>query len=494
MVHEQIRRRRLARLLIAASLLATILTGAGLPGDAYAEQSAAVTVQKPDNRFLEVEAGKYYSLALRSDGSVWTWGRNLWSELGIQEQMTVTSIAVPTRLSGLGGIVSIATNGSGYQLAAKADGTVWEWGRSMESVLHGIKPRQVTGISGITKVEAGGTTGLGIKKDGTVWTWPREGTAAFAAGKGPAQAAGIAGAVQVTSYGDIASAVTKDGAVWMWSASGEDAAFKPTKPIRVPGLPKMKQIAMLWDTVNGVDENGRAWSWTYSRTMNGNMVKAIQLDSKAKQAHSGMKMKEVKAGDGTVLFVTTSGQVWTDSRIQSGKLTKRTGLPAAQAVAAGDYHGLALDANGKIWGWGADKWNEIGTPPTSPDGMIYKPVPVSREINMMVNGKELGSIFPAIQINGSVFVPLKDAALAAGASFQAKINTDFQQVMTLEYKGNTAELMWDKTKLVVNGKESEMKSPIESRSGVTLVPCSLLKMLGFSISWDAGSRTVSISG
>ncbi|RAP78390.1 stalk domain-containing protein [Paenibacillus montanisoli] len=485
-----------ARMLTVGTLLMALLAGASMPGRAVAAEAGKTAGQKPVSRFTQVEAGTFYSLALRNDGSVWTWGRNLWSELGIQEHMTVTSIAAPVRLAGLDEIVSIATNGGGYQLAAKADGSVWEWGRSLQSVKQGIRPRQVAGINGVAAVEAGATSGFAVKRDGTLWAWPREGSAAAAnASNGPARAAGISGVVQLTSYGDLAAAVTKEGAVWLWHASASEAAFQPLKPIRVTGLPKIKQVALLWDTAYGIDENGRtwSWSWTYGGVKGSYSVNAIKQIGQPKKIQAVMKMKEVKAGDGYALFVTSSGEVWTNSQTQPGKLVKRSGLPAASSAAAGGYHGLALDASGRIWGWGADKWYEIGTPPTSPDGMIYKPVQVEREINLTANGKRLESIFPAVQRGRSILVPLRDTAAVVGAVFKT-VNNYEGQFMIIEYKGNTAELGWNKAKLVVDGKAMEIDYPTGAWSGVTMVPCSLLKQLGVSISWDGASRTVSISG
>jgi alpha-tubulin suppressor-like RCC1 family protein len=55
---------------------------------------------------IDVEAGFYHSLALKSDGTVWAWGSNIFSELG---DGTTTNRSTPVQVSGLINIVAIST-------------------------------------------------------------------------------------------------------------------------------------------------------------------------------------------------------------------------------------------------------------------------------------------------------------------------------------------------------------------------------------------------
>jgi hypothetical protein len=76
-----------------------------------------------------------HSLALKADGTVWTWGYNGAGQLG---DGTTTNRLVPTLVPTLADVVAIAAGSGGgpyatpggYSLALKADGTLWAWGNN----------------------------------------------------------------------------------------------------------------------------------------------------------------------------------------------------------------------------------------------------------------------------------------------------------------------------------------------------------------------------
>lgn len=59
----------------------------------------------------QVEGGYYYTVALRSDGSVWTWGRNLLGELGISDTIRYRHTSGPVRIPQLSDVTAISTTG-----------------------------------------------------------------------------------------------------------------------------------------------------------------------------------------------------------------------------------------------------------------------------------------------------------------------------------------------------------------------------------------------
>ncbi|AZS15946.1 fibronectin type III domain-containing protein [Paenibacillus lutimineralis] len=84
-------------------------------------------VQIPELEVIAIAAGGYHSLALKADGTVMAWGRNWSGEIGdglggkTNEQLT------PTQVLNLTGVDSIAA-GEEHSIALKADGTLWTWG------------------------------------------------------------------------------------------------------------------------------------------------------------------------------------------------------------------------------------------------------------------------------------------------------------------------------------------------------------------------------
>ena len=111
----------------------------------------------------QVSGGGVHNLALLGDGTVMAWGGNGSGELGngthtgpetcgrspFQEACSTTPVAV----SELSGVVAVSA-GAQFSLALKSDGTVWAWGNNESGQLgdgtteNSDVPVQVTGLSG----------------------------------------------------------------------------------------------------------------------------------------------------------------------------------------------------------------------------------------------------------------------------------------------------------------------------------------------------------
>ena len=63
-------------------------------------------------------------MAIRNDGTLWTWGNNSNGQLGVGSTTSETRIV---RASDLTNVVAIAA-GDYHSLAVRSDGTVWAWG------------------------------------------------------------------------------------------------------------------------------------------------------------------------------------------------------------------------------------------------------------------------------------------------------------------------------------------------------------------------------
>ena len=80
-----------------------------------------------------VAAGDYHTVALRNDGSVWTWGGNSYGQLGNDATDYSTTPVQVTALNGMN--MTAVTAGAGHTVALKDDGTVWAWGYNNYSQL-----------------------------------------------------------------------------------------------------------------------------------------------------------------------------------------------------------------------------------------------------------------------------------------------------------------------------------------------------------------------
>ncbi|NOK13758.1 MopE-related protein [Corallococcus exercitus] len=77
---------------------------------------------------VSVGGGYSHSTALKSDGTVWAWGGNTSGQLGVGGTST-TKLLTPAQVPGLTGVTAFAS-GWHHVLALKQDGTLWSWGEN----------------------------------------------------------------------------------------------------------------------------------------------------------------------------------------------------------------------------------------------------------------------------------------------------------------------------------------------------------------------------
>ena len=175
-----------------------------------------------------IAAGDLHSLALKRDGTVWTWGNNGYGQLG--DGTEYNNRYEPVQVAGLSSVVAIA-GGGGHSLALKSDGTVWAWGRNEDGQLGDgtttsrLTPVQVAGLSDVIAIAAGNRHSLALKNNGTVWAWGYNGYGQLGDGTTenqltPIQVPGLSGVVSITAGIFHSLALKSDGTVWAWGDNG----------------------------------------------------------------------------------------------------------------------------------------------------------------------------------------------------------------------------------------------------------------------------------
>ena len=105
----------------------------------YSALARKVTIQEngEDVDIMAVAAGEYHTLALTNGGEVWAWGYNHYGQLGRETLPTKWADfnSTPVKVLGdrgeghIGNVVMISAGGD-TSAALKGDGTVWTWGRN----------------------------------------------------------------------------------------------------------------------------------------------------------------------------------------------------------------------------------------------------------------------------------------------------------------------------------------------------------------------------
>jgi alpha-tubulin suppressor-like RCC1 family protein len=128
---------------------------------------------------VAVAAGDNFSLALLADGTVMSWGEGTDGQLGAggdANAATAPSGPTPLQVLGLTGVIAIAA-GDQHALALKSDGTIWSWGLNVYGQL-GYEFAGATGnagpvdnISTAVQIACGKTHSMALLSNGTIWGW-----------------------------------------------------------------------------------------------------------------------------------------------------------------------------------------------------------------------------------------------------------------------------------------------------------------------------------
>jgi alpha-tubulin suppressor-like RCC1 family protein len=147
-------------------------------GSTGGQRTTAVEVAALDNvTVVDVAAGHYHSLALTDDGDLYIWGRNDTGQLGLGD---LSPRGTPTVVSALSN-VAVISGGRNHSAVALDDGSVWTFGDNTQlqladgsSVNMATTPVEVsdsTGIEPIVALKAGRDHTLAVSDDGSLWIW-----------------------------------------------------------------------------------------------------------------------------------------------------------------------------------------------------------------------------------------------------------------------------------------------------------------------------------
>jgi len=139
-------------------------------------KSSAKPIRLGLSGMVAVAAGAWHTVALDKSGQVWTWGGNSLGQLGDGRSGRFSLSLVPKKLEGLGDVLTISA-GDHHVLALRADGSVWSWGGNSHGQLGDGKrdlrdrPWQIAGLAKIRLIGGQGYASHAIGSDGKVWVW-----------------------------------------------------------------------------------------------------------------------------------------------------------------------------------------------------------------------------------------------------------------------------------------------------------------------------------
>ena len=322
---------------------------------------------------------------------LWTWGYNYYGELGTSPASSNKSSPVQTIAAGTNWKQVAA--GSFHSAAIKTDGTLWLWGRNNYGHLgdNTIVPKSspVQTISGGTnwkQVATGGSNSAAIKTDGTLWLWGRNsygqlGDYSLINKSFPVQI--ITGGTnwkQVAFGASHAAAIKTDGTLWLWGYNyngqlGDNTIVDRSSPVQtIAGGTNWKQVAIGSDGNHtaAIKTDGTLWTWGYNQFGQlGDNTRATK-SSPIQTISGGTNWKYVAAGESYVMSIKTDGTLWGWGYNSTGELgdntTNRRSSPVQnisggtnwKQISCGHFYSAGIKTDGTLWVWGDNTYATLG--------------------------------------------------------------------------------------------------------------------------------------
>ena len=194
-----------------------------------------------------LSSGNYHSAAIKANGSLWLWGDSTSGQLG--DPSVATGRSSPIQTVSAGTNWKLVSCGGIHTAAIKTDGTLWMWGRNTSGQLGDnttaskSSPVQTIAAGANWKqVACGPTHTSAIKTDGALWLWGANdygqlGDNTIASKSSPIQT--IAGGTnwKLVSCGAYHTAAIKtDGTLWSWGSGSRlgtgDSSGRRSSPIQ----------------------------------------------------------------------------------------------------------------------------------------------------------------------------------------------------------------------------------------------------------------------
>ena len=189
-------------------------------------RSTPITTFAGGTNWKQVSCGNFHTVAIKTDGTLWGWGRNNSGQLG---NNAIGNVLTPITTFAGGSNWKQVSCGNDHTTAIKTDGTLWTWGSSQflqlgnaQGVSRSTPVTTFAGGNNWKQVSSGGYHTAAIKNDGTLWTWGRNGGGQL----GNANTSNVSTPVttfaggsnwkQVSVGSANSGAIKTDGTLWTW--------------------------------------------------------------------------------------------------------------------------------------------------------------------------------------------------------------------------------------------------------------------------------------
>jgi hypothetical protein len=279
---------------------------------------------------------------------------------------------------------------------------------------------------GFAVVEGGNNHSLAIDTAGRLWSWGDNsngelGINSREASLVPVLVPGLTDVMTITAGLNFSLALDKRGNLWAWGRNGDgqlglgitDDVLKPSQ-VQTPDQKPIIAVAAGERHVVAVDSDGQVWAWGH------NGYGQLGIGDKPSQSVA-VKVNitnviAVAAGRLHTLALKQDGTVWAWGNNSFGQLGNNDDqnadhntpvqvyqLSEIRAIAAGGLHSLALKKDDFVWGWGYNKYGQLGG-----GGLVNRNRPIRVQYRVQaISAGYLHSVF--LTAEGNVFAVGRNA-------------------------------------------------------------------------------------
>jgi alpha-tubulin suppressor-like RCC1 family protein len=274
----------------------------------------------------QVAAGTSHTAAITQGGKIYAWGDN--SPDGRLGDGTVVDRSSPVQIGALTNWSQVAA-GNFHTACVKTDGTLFIWGRNYEgqlgdgTVIDRSSPVQVGALTSWAQVSAGGQHTAAIKTDGTLWTWGYNNAGQLGDGtvirrSSPVQIGALTNWSQVSAGNRHTASVTTGGELYAWGYNnrgqlGDGTVIDKSSPVQVGALTNWSQVAVGATHTACVKTDGTLFTWglnSSGQLGHGDAGFPATLRSSPVQVGALTDWAQVAAGSSHTACAKTDGTLW----------------------------------------------------------------------------------------------------------------------------------------------------------------------------------------
>ena len=347
-------------------------------------------------------AGTAYTFTVQgATGRIFTWGYNADGYLGIgNENARSSPVQVPGTNWGTEMFTGSARSNGKTMAAVKTDGTLWTWGNNQFGArgtsshgTHISSPIQIGSGTDWSSVSMGKQGGAAIKTDGTLYVWGlndngQVGDNSKVNRSSPTQIPGTTWS-KVYKTEEETMAIKTDGTLWGWgeNINGElginvgGPGLQKSSPTQIPGTTWRSLSVGAYRATLGTKTDGTLWAWGFNEQGQLGLNQAATTKISSPTQVPGTNWSEnISVYDYFTLATKTDGTLWTWGYNGHGALGDNSNVSKSSpvqvpgtswsttdgSIASGTAMSKAIKTDGTLWVWGNNNQGQLGLNQTEP--------------------------------------------------------------------------------------------------------------------------------